>query len=148
MRLANRALEALLRSPVHRLFSSGIGVVRYRGRQSGRVFTTPVQYAQRGETIIIVVGRPRTKTWWRNFRRGHDMEFLRRGRWLRLRAEVVLGSEQPDEANALLDVYLQRFPKAARRLPDTTAARSNDLVIVRADRAEQRGKNDTVVHHP
>lgn len=43
-------------------------VVRYAGRRSGRVISTPVGYRRRGAGVVeIPVGLPGRKTWWRNF---------------------------------------------------------------------------------
>lgn len=42
-------------------------VVTYRGRRSGREFSTPVAYTHRGSTVAITVAIPERKKWWRNF---------------------------------------------------------------------------------
>jgi hypothetical protein len=36
------------------------------GRQSGRTFALPVGYARRDSEIIVTVGAPERKHWWRN----------------------------------------------------------------------------------
>jgi hypothetical protein len=42
-------------------------VISYVGRRSGKKFTTPVNYRRVGDEVVIHVGLPGAKTWWRNF---------------------------------------------------------------------------------
>ncbi|AXB44701.1 hypothetical protein [Amycolatopsis albispora] len=42
-------------------------LVTYTGRRSGRKFTIPVGYQQRGDVVVIGVRMPDAKNWWRNF---------------------------------------------------------------------------------
>lgn len=50
-----------------RLVSKHITIVTYTGRRSGRVFSTPVAYKRRADTVMIGVSLPDAKSWWRNF---------------------------------------------------------------------------------
>lgn len=50
-----------------RLVSRHITIVTYTGRRSGRVFSTPVAYKRRADTVMIGVRLPNAKSWWRNF---------------------------------------------------------------------------------
>jgi hypothetical protein len=68
MSVGNAFVSTLLRSPFHRLLSGSTDLIRYRGRRTGREITMPTQYAEHGSDILILVGRPDTKTWWQNFR--------------------------------------------------------------------------------
>ena len=130
MSIANTVVSGLLRSPLHPLLSSKVDVVRYTGRRSGRTVSTPTQYVRRGDEVIILVGRPQTKTWWRNFRHEHELEVLIRRRWIPMAGRVVVGADEPDVIAPLLDAYLQRFPRAARALGETDEARARRAVIV------------------
>lgn len=56
-------------------------VVTYTGRRSGQIFSTPVNYWRSGDDIVIWVGMPESKKWWRNF--------LGEGRPLQLRLNGV-----------------------------------------------------------
>ncbi|MEA2827291.1 MAG: hypothetical protein QOG43_1730 [Actinomycetota bacterium] len=116
MSVANRAVSALLRSPLHRLLSGSTDVIRYRGRRSGRTISTPTQYARVGQDVVILVGKPETKTWWRNFRAPSDVEVLLQGRWTNMTAQSVVGIDERERTAPLLDAYLSRFPKASRAL--------------------------------
>ena len=126
MRFANMLVSRLLQSPLHRLLSRSIDLVRYRGRRTGEQFTTPTQYAENDGELIILVGRPESKSWWRNFQQPRDIDVLVRGKWQPMVAEAIRGDL---EANKLLDVYLARFPKAARNLRTESSRRG--AVIVR-----------------
>jgi len=42
-------------------------IVRYTGRRSGRAFEIPVGFRRRGDEVVIGVGMPDAKSWWRNF---------------------------------------------------------------------------------
>jgi F420H(2)-dependent quinone reductase len=118
--IGNTLVTAVLRSPLHRLASSRLVLVRYQGRRSGRTITTPTMYAAHDADVAILVGRPDRKTWWRNFAEEHPVDVLVAGRWLPMRAVVVRGTTDPDAARPLLEAYLGRFPSARRVLPGST----------------------------
>lgn len=129
--VGNAIVVRLLQSPLHRLLSGAVDVVRYTGRRSGREFTTPTQYASRGDDLVILVGRHDSKTWWRNFREERDLEVLVRGRWLPMKARAVIGAEEPATIAPLLHAYLARFPRASRALGDGPAdTRAGRAVVV------------------
>lgn len=131
MGIGNWAVAGVLRSPAHRLLSGSIDLVRYTGRRSGRRITTPTQYARVGDDVVILVGRPDAKQWWRNFRDPGDLEVLVRGEWLPMTGRVLTGAREPDAAAQLLKSYLDRFPRAGRALDgDTVEAKAAQAVIV------------------
>lgn len=66
--LVNAPVAALAASPrFGGLVNRNIALLSYTGRQSGRNFTIPVSYRRTGDRVIIGVGMPEAKTWWRNF---------------------------------------------------------------------------------
>jgi hypothetical protein len=124
-------MSAVLRSPIHRVLSGSIDLIRYTGRRSGRVITVPTQYACRGDDVIVVVGRPASKVWWRNFSEDRDADVLVRGSWRAMRGRTVLGATEPEAVASLLDTYLERFPRTVRSLSGATPAeRVRDAVMV------------------
>lgn len=140
MPIGNRVVALVLRSPFHRVMSRSTCLVHYRGRRSGGDVITPTQYARVGDDVVILVGRPGTKRWWRNFREEHPLELLIAGTWQPMTGRAILGSEGPELARPLLEGYLARFPRAARTLepgPDTevdaddTVAGLRSAVLVR-----------------
>jgi len=115
--LVNPMVRALLRSPLHRLASGGLMLVTFTGRRTGTRHTIPVQYAQDGHDIVVVVGWPEKKRWWRNLVGGGEVEVRVRGETFSAHAEVVRGAEDPDRVAAARKRYLARFPKAAKSAP-------------------------------
>ena len=131
MSVANSLISRLLLSPLHRALSGSTDLIRYTGRRSGREVITPTQYARRGDDVIILVGHPETKTWWRNFRTEGDIDVLLQRRWLPMTARAVIGAEDPETITPLLETYLHRFPRAGRVLEDEAKGpRAERAVIV------------------
>ena len=91
---------------------------------------TPTQYATYGDGLVIFVGRPDSKQWWRNFREDRDLDVLVAGNWRAMVGRAVVGSEDPDTIVPLLDAYTRRFPKAARLLDTTTNSSGQPQVVV------------------
>jgi deazaflavin-dependent oxidoreductase (nitroreductase family) len=104
-RVGNFFVIALLRSPLHRLLSSSLLLISFRGRRSGRRFTIPVMYAERDGMLTVFVGHPERKTWWRNVRNGAEVDVRLRGERLRGQATVA------DDASPAR-AYLERYPRA------------------------------------
>jgi hypothetical protein len=68
VRVSNRAAVALMDAPVvGRLIRRGLVVIRYTGRKSGKTFELPVGYRRSGDSVVVPVGMPDKKSWWRNF---------------------------------------------------------------------------------
>jgi hypothetical protein len=130
MRVGNAMVIRLLGSPLHGLLSGSTDVIRYTGRRSGKTFTTPTQYARRGDDVIILVGRPGSKSWWKNFREDRDIEVLIKRRWLAMVGRAVIGSAEIENAKPLVDAYLARFPRAARTLGPDDGHRIERAVVV------------------
>jgi hypothetical protein len=122
MAVANRIVAGVLRSPLHGLLSGKVDLLRYDGRRSGRTIETPTQYVLVGDDVVILVGRPDTKSWWRNFTEPRDLDVLIAGEWRPLRGEVRRGADDPDAVRPLLDAYLAKFPGARRSLGDDPVA--------------------------
>jgi deazaflavin-dependent oxidoreductase (nitroreductase family) len=80
-KLNNPFMKALLRSPLHGVVSRSFMVITFTGRKSGREYSTPVQYALRGNMVYLVTSQG--YTWWKNLRGGADVCVHVRGRSLR-----------------------------------------------------------------
>lgn len=64
----NKVATVLMDAPlVGGLVRRGLVTIRYVGRRSGKTFEIPVGYRRSGDTIVIRVGMPDSKSWWRNF---------------------------------------------------------------------------------
>jgi len=112
--LVNPVVRLVLRSPLHAVASGALLLLTYQGRRSGRRRTIPVQYAQDGQTILVVVGSPERKRWWRNLVPGGRVRIRLRGRELDASAEVLTSDRDPAAVAEVLDLYVERFPHAPR----------------------------------
>lgn len=88
-KLYNPIAVAILRSPLHGLMSNSVMLLTYRGRRSGRAFTTPISYVRDGGDILAVASRDHA--WWRNLRGGAPVRVRLRGRELRGTGRLLEG---------------------------------------------------------
>ena len=88
-KLYNPIVVAILRSPLHGLMSNSVMLLTYRGRRSGRAFTTPISYVRDGEDLLAVASRDHA--WWRNLRGGAPVRVRLRGRELRGTGRLLEG---------------------------------------------------------
>jgi hypothetical protein len=131
MASANAVVEAILTSPLHRVLSGKMALVRSQGNPSGEEFTLPVQYADTHNGWVVVVGDPDTTTWWRNFTTMGQVQVSVAGTWVPMTAHALLGSEDPDAVTPLLRSYATRFPKVVKSLDgDTLEDRVEHAVVV------------------
>lgn len=119
MTVWNVVVVAILRSPLHRLMSGSTDLVRFMGRRSGRIITTPMQYVISEDGLVILVGHAQDKVWWRNFVEPRDLEVLVKRVWRPMTGHVVTEQESPDQSARLLTAYCNRFPRARRASPTT-----------------------------
>jgi hypothetical protein len=116
---------------MHRMLSGWTDLIRYTGQRSGREIVTPTQYARLGDHVIILVGRPDTKTWWRNFTTDCNIDVLVKRTWLPMTARAVIGADEPDTVTPLLNAYRARFPRTGRALgEDTGGSLAHGAVVV------------------
>lgn len=131
MASANAVVETILKSPLHRLVSSKMALVRYLGEQSGNEYTLPVQYADTHHGIVVLVDEHDTKTWWRNFTTMGQAQVLLAGTWVPMTAHTLVGSEDPDAVTPLLRSYATRYPKVVKSLDgDSLDERVEHTVVV------------------
>jgi len=88
-KLYNPVVAAVLRSPLHGVMSDSVMLLTYRGRKSGKVFTTPISYVRDGGDILAVASRDHA--WWRNLRGGALVRVRLRGRELRGTGRLLEG---------------------------------------------------------
>jgi deazaflavin-dependent oxidoreductase (nitroreductase family) len=70
-------MKRMLRSPLHGIVSSKFVLLTFTGRKSGRVYSTPVQYVQDGDTLHIITSAG--YTWWKNLHGGAPVQVHLRG---------------------------------------------------------------------
>ena len=98
--VVNPLLKAVLRSPLHSLVSDMLLTLAYRGRKSGEVYTTPVGYERRGDTLHLTSSY--NSIWWTNLRGGQPV-------YLRLQGEKRRGVAGVVEDAEAVAAYLQEF---------------------------------------
>ena len=129
--IGNTIVGTILESPLHPVLSGSTVLVKYRGTRTGDEYVTPVQYADAHHGLVVLVGEPDTKTWWRNFTDMQTIQVLLRGDWVPMTAHALNGDEEPDAVTPLLRSYSKRFPKAVAALPgDDLDQRVRSAVVV------------------
>lgn len=71
----------------------GLGIVRHRGRRSGRTYRTPVNAYARGDGYVIALVYGADSDWVRNVTAGGGCELQVRGRRLRLTGPRIVHDE-------------------------------------------------------
>ena len=131
MSVTNAVIETILKSPAHPILSTSMVLIRYLGIRSGDEHTLPVQYADTHHGLVVVVGEPETKTWWRNFTEMGPATVLLKGEWTPMTAHALSGANDPDAVTPLLRSYAQRYPKIVKRIDgDTLEDRVTNVVVV------------------
>jgi deazaflavin-dependent oxidoreductase (nitroreductase family) len=108
IKIGNFFNKAILYSPLHGLASSNTLLISFRGRRSGKAYSTPVNYAQADNIVRITSSTDRK--WWRNLKDNPEVELQLRGKAATGTAEVF---EEPKVVADELAGYLKTFPQAA-----------------------------------
>ena len=108
MSVANTVVETILRSPAHPILSKSMVLIRYIGNRSGDEHTLPVQYADTHHGLVVVVGTPETKSWWRNFIEMGQAKVLLRGECTAMTAHALRGADDPAAVTQLPRSYAHR----------------------------------------
>ena len=73
----NRVVKLVLRSPIHRILSKSIMLIRFRGLKTGKEYATPVRYMVRDDQIYCFSNDE--ARWWRNIKDGTLIRLLIKG---------------------------------------------------------------------
>jgi deazaflavin-dependent oxidoreductase (nitroreductase family) len=112
---ANRVVAGLLTSRAHGVVSRAMCLLEVVGRNTGRTYRFPVQYAEADGRLVVWPGHPERKTWWHNLRTPAPVVVWLRGTPLSGQGVVVTpGDEGYPAAHA---AYAHRFPRVG--LPAT-----------------------------
>lgn len=129
--IGNKIVGTILKTPLHPVLSGSTVLVKYRGNHTGDEYVTPVQYADAHHGLVVLVGKPDTKTWWRNFTEMQTIQVLIQGNWTPMTAHALRGDEDPAAVTPLLRSYSKRFPKAVDGLDgDDLDERVRSAVVV------------------
>ncbi len=105
MRVANKVVGLVLRSPMHRAMSTRLLLLTYTGRKSGKRYRIPLDYQRDGDAVTVVAGNP----WWANLRGGAPVA-------LRIAGEELQGFAVPVEDKAIAEGYLMAFLRERTKL--------------------------------
>lgn len=93
---------------LRRLADHQVIELRFTGTRTGKPVALPVMYAQHGDQLVVLVGGPDAKRWWRNFRKPHPVRVLLRGVTRTGIGHLTApGTSERAEAAA---IYKARFP--------------------------------------
>ncbi len=115
----NKAMKAVLRSPLHGMVSKGVLLVTFTGRKSGKTLTTPVSYSQAGDQVYIFTHA----AWWKNLCPADPITLRLRGRDVQGLPETV-AADKPAIAERLA-AHLRDVPSDARYYGVTFDAQGN-----------------------
>jgi len=105
----NPVVKALLQSPLHRVMSDSVMLIRFRGRKSGNSFSTPVRYLRDGDTLRAFSNSE--TQWWRNLRHEGSARILAAGHEQDYTTNVI--ENDPDSIRRHLLIYLAQYPEDA-----------------------------------
>ncbi|MDP9373062.1 MAG: nitroreductase/quinone reductase family protein [Chloroflexota bacterium] len=136
IRLVNKVIRPLLRSPLHGLLSKRLMLLTFTGRKSGKRYTLPVAYVQEGDTLLLGTETP----WYKNLRGGVPVSVRLRGRERAGVAEVIDDEEGMREGYRTIltrDPGYSRFvnvtlgPDGQPNRDEVRRARERGLVVIR-----------------
>ncbi|GCE50521.1 nitroreductase/quinone reductase family protein [Thermosporothrix hazakensis] len=132
----NNLAKFILGTPLHGLFSKRLMLISFRGRKSGKIFTTPVGYQRKGDTILCFTDHK----WWKNLLTNPEVTLRLQGKTLHGRAEVI--HDDVDTLVPALEQYIQEAPIVARAFqievdeqqrprPESLRAKAQIIAMVR-----------------
>lgn len=89
-KVINPVMKTVLRSPVHRPISGSLMLLSFKGRKSGKVYSTPVAYHKVDDGLLVFTHSP----WWRNLEGGAPVRMLLQGKRLQGYAQTVEDNEE------------------------------------------------------
>lgn len=92
-RLANLLMKPLLASPLHFFASQYILLITVTGRKSGKFYTTPVEYREVEDTLMVFTQQERK--WWRNLSGGAAVQVRIKGKLTQAYAESFTSDQLP-----------------------------------------------------
>ena len=85
----NTVMRFILRSPLHFLVSDKIMLVTFKGRKSGKTYTTPVSYMQSEDTVTLFTHA----SWWRNLTGGAPVTLRIKGKTLHGTTKAIVSDQ-------------------------------------------------------
>ncbi len=125
----NPIVTGLLRSPIHGIASANLCVFSYRGRRSGKSYSTPLSFMRDGSTVRLLSSH--NTRWWNNFLDGPvDVEIEIAREHFRGKAKTTI--EDGDAFRNGVRAFLTAVPRDARvygiKLDSNRKPREEDIV--------------------
>jgi len=108
--IINPTMRLILRSPLHGILSNGLALIGFRGRKSGKQYTTPVAYHVVDDDTVMIFTRSK---WWRNFDQGETITLRIKGRVRQGTAEIIRDN---DAVWQQISSYLDQYDGDTRRV--------------------------------
>jgi hypothetical protein len=99
----NPVVKTILCSPFHGLMSRNTVLLEFKGRKSGKAYSTPVSYRAENDQLQCVTDK--TNKWWLNLRGGDDIRVILRGQEMAGTPSVLADGSKTVQA-ALHDLLL------------------------------------------
>ena len=107
----NPIVTGLLRSPLHGIASANLCVFSYRGRRSGKSYSTPLSFMRDGSTVRLLSSH--NTRWWNNFLDGPvDVEIEIKRKTFRGKARTTIADS--DAFREGVRAFLTAVPRDAR----------------------------------
>ncbi len=103
----NPIVKLILRSPLHGLVDSGILLLSYEGRKSGKLYSIPVSYICDGDEYLVVTFK--TRRWWQNLKTIYPVRIRLRGKDIPATGRAIFADPQAVAAD--LAIYLEHQPQ-------------------------------------
>lgn len=124
----NPLVQGLLRSPMHGIASANLCVFHYRGRRSGRPFTTPLSFMQEGSLVRLLSSH--NTRWWNNFLDGPVNVEIEIARKTYPASALTLVEDGPEYREGIR-AFLTAVPRDARvygiKLDENRKPREQDI---------------------
>jgi deazaflavin-dependent oxidoreductase (nitroreductase family) len=130
----NFFIRWLARSLLHFFISKSVVLISYRGRKSGMEYTTPVNYIEAQEGVLLTTSF-KERVWWRNLRGGQEVTVRLRGKDLPARVEVL---EEDYDVRLGLAELVQVAPQYRRFLNITLGDDGQPISSSLEDAAKER----------
>ncbi len=103
LKVMNGFPKMVLKSPIHGFLSGNILLITFKGKKSGKVYATPVNYILDGDTVLITTD----SGWWKNLRGGAPVTVRIKGQDYSGVGEAVTDHDACAEA---IRAMIKRFP--------------------------------------
>jgi hypothetical protein len=121
---------------IEKMIGTGVAMLGFEGRRTGKSYTIPVSYDRDNGTVMIVTKRERK--WWHNFETPREVELRLAGRVYHGKAEIV---PSDDEVLEYMVGFLAKRPIDAKayglakdeRTRDKIARIVPHIVLIRAE---------------